>query len=182
MLLSSSVGCPPSFLSGFGTTAAEATALAQKSINLKALQTALVALSTASGNPAINPGTPSGGLYDGLPDDKTMAAVAASLALIGPKLGTYTRAALMIGLGVGASTHTAKQAVLDYATELTAAAKAATIAAPYYTTPPAAPSNDLPQIFQTTGPWYKTWWGIAAIAVGVLGTVSLVRAHRQTAA
>jgi hypothetical protein len=186
MLLTSQVGCPPRYLghgiTGLGVTAAEAAALAQKSINLKALQEALVQLSTATHNPAINPGTPTGGLIGGLPDDKTMAAVAASLGLIGPKLPTIARAALMIALGIGATSSSAKQAVLDYAPELRKAVIAATATAPFYVKPEAVPEETAPTpFFATSGPWYKTWYGIGAIAIGALGVLSLIAARRQQA-
>ncbi len=167
---------------GFGATAAEeATATAQKSIQLKALQTALVNLSNATHNPAINPGTPSGALYNGLPDDKTMSAVAAALGLIGPKLPTWANVSLSVAFGIGSMTDQAKQYVIDYSDYLTKAAIAATIAAPYYTKTPETPQAQIPSIFATMGPWYQTWWGIGAIAVGALGVLSLLAARRRTA-
>lgn len=174
MLLSTSVGCPPSLLSGFG-------ALPTVSEPLKKLQLALVALSDATRNPAINPGTTEGRLVNGLPEDKTMGSIAASLGLITPHLPTWAAVALSIGFGVGASTDRAKQAVLDYADELRKAVIAATATAPFYTKPPETPTPETPTIFATSGPWYKTWWGIGAIAVGVVGTISIVAASRRAA-
>jgi hypothetical protein len=178
MLLSTCLGCAPSFLSGLGVTAEEAAKIGVNATNIIALQKALKALSVAANNPMIDPGDATG-LIGGYPPDRTMAAVAASVNLIGPKLGTFTRAALAIALGVGASTTQAKQYVMTYAVELTRAVQAATIAAPYYVKPPAAPAAETPTIFATSGPWYKTWWGIGAIAVGVIGSASLVMAHRR---
>lgn len=173
MLLATPYGSAPRLLSGFG-------AVATVSEPLKKLQTALTQLSAAARNPAINPGATDGALVNGLPSDKTMAAVAAAVSLIGPKLGTYTRAALMIGLGVGATTDTAKKAVLDYASELTRAAQAATAAAPYYVKPEEGGAAEPPAtIYAASGPWYKTWWGIGAIAVGALGVLSLLAARRS---
>jgi hypothetical protein len=163
---------------GLGATAAEAAALAQKSIDLKALQTALVNLSAATHNTAINPGTPSGALYNGLPDDKTMGAVAAAMGLIGPKLPTWANVSLSVAFGLGVSTDKAKQLVLDYSTYLKDAAIAATITAPYYTKPEAPAQAQIPSVFATSGPWYKTWWGIGAIAIGGLGFLSLLASRR----
>src|SRR5262245_21844604 len=184
MLLSTPMGGAPALFRtyGLGTTAEEAAAIGQKGLNLKALQVALVNLSNATHNPAINPGTPSGALYSGLPDDKTMSAVAAAMALIGPKLPTWANVSLSVALGLGASTDRAKQLVLDYAPYLKDAAIAATVAAPYYVKPPEQqPPSQIPQIFQTSGPWYKSWWGIAAIAIGGLGVLSLLAQRRQAA-
>ncbi len=166
---------------GLGVTAEEASALGQKIINLKALETALVNLSNATHNPAINPGTPAGLLYNGLPTDKTMAAVAAAMGLIGPKLPTWANVSISVALGVGASTEIAKKAVLDYAPYLTKAAIAATVTAPYYTKAPEQPKTEVPTIFATTGPWYKTIWGMGAIAIGALGFLSLIAARRASA-
>lgn len=178
MLLTSPVGCPPAFLSGLGVTAEEATRLAQQAQRVIELQKALKQLSIAARNPAIDPGPV--GLVSGLPSDQTMSAVVASMSLIGPKLPTWARAALVIGLSVGAASSTAKKAVMDYADELRKAAIAATVAAPFYVQPEAAPAApEAMSIFATTGPWYKTWWGIGALAVGALGMLSLVAASRR---
>lgn len=175
MLLTTSLGQPPTLLSGFG-------AVPTTSEPLKKLQAALVALSDATHNPAIKPTNVTGTLTNGLPDDRTMAAIAASLGLITPHIPKWAAVPLVIGFGVGASTTTAKQAVLDYADELRTAVVAATVSAPFYVKPPAAStSSDIPQIFQTSGPWYTSWWGLGAIAIGLLGTVALVRAHRANA-
>lgn len=171
MLLSTSVGCPPSLLSGFG-------ALPTVSEPLKKLQVALVALSDATHNPAINPGTTEGRLINGLPEDRTMSSIAAALGLITPHLPTWAAVAISIGFGVGASTDRAKKAVLDYSDDLRKAVIAATATAPFYTKPPETPVVETPSVFATSGPWYKTWWGIGAIAVGVIGTISLVAARR----
>lgn len=178
MLLSTPIGCPPTLLAGFG-------AVPTTSEPLKKLQQALVKLSEATHNSAVNPGAVDGKLTNGLPDDRTMAAVAASMGLITPHIPKWAAIPLVIGLGVGASTTTAKKAVLDYADELRTAVVGATVSAPFYVKPPAAEtpaSSDIPQIFQTSGPWYKSWWGIGAIAIGVLGTAALIRAHRASAA
>lgn len=183
MLLATLPGGAPRLISGFGTTSTVSGlgVTPTTSEPLKKLQEALKGLSTAARNPAIDPGAVDGKLVNGLPPDRTMAAVAASISLIGPKLGTYTRAALMIGLGVGATTNTAKQAVLDYASELRAAAITATAAAPYYVKPEeAAAAETTPSIFASSGPWYKTWWGIGAIAVGAVGFLSLIASARRS--
>ena len=171
MLLSTPIGCPPSLISGFG-------ALPTVSEPLKKLQTELVKLSTATHNAAINPGSTEGRLVNGLPEDRTMGAVAASLALITPHLPSWAAIALSIGFGLGASTDRAKQAVLDYAGELSKAVIAATVTAPYYTKAPEAPTTTTPTIFKTSGPWYTTWWGIGSIAVGLVGVLALVAARR----
>ncbi len=176
MLLSSPIGGSPFLLNGFGATPTT-------SEPLKKLQVALAALSDATHNAAIKPSNVAGTLTNGLPDDRTMAAIAASMALITPHLPKWAAVPLVIAMGVGASTTTAKQAVLDYADELRTAVVAATVAAPFYVKPDAAPTTpETPAIFSATGPWYKTWWGIGAIAVGVIGTVSLLAAHRRSAA
>src|SRR3990172_7957403 len=160
MLIATPIGCAPTLLAGFG-------AVATTSDPIKRLQIALVNLSTATRNPGINPGSTSGTLVNGLPDDRTMGAVAASMALINRKLPTWAAAALSIGLGLGALSDKAKQAVLAYASELQKATIAATITAPYYTPAEAAPDTPtVPDVYAITGPWYKTWWGIGAIAIG----------------
>lgn len=182
MLLSSPIGYPPRILSGFrgGLGAEYATAeLTARSTNLKALQQALVELSNAAHNPAINPGTTSGTLSSGLPDDKTMAAVAAAMGLIGPHLPKYAQVALVIALGIGASTNAAKTAVADNAKELTTAVKAATVAAPFYANPEQPATPETPSIFSSSGPWYQTWWGVGAIATAAIGTIALVAARRR---
>lgn len=176
MLLSTPIGGAPMLLSGFGATPTT-------SEPLKKLQLALVALSDATHNAAIKPSNVTGALTAGLPDDRTMAAITASMGLITPHLPKWAAVPLVIAFGVGASTQTAKQAVLDYADELRTAVVAATVAAPFYVKPPTADTTtETPTIFAASGPWYKTWWGIGAIAVGVIGTVSLLAAHRRTAA
>lgn len=145
------------------------------------LQIALTALSKATRNTSIDPGAVDGKLTNGMVPDRTMAAVAAAIALIGPKLGTYKRAALQIALGIGATTSEAKGLVLSYANELTYAVQAATIAAPYYVKPEepgATDSSSSGASYQPSGPWYKTWWGIGAIGVGVLGVMSLLLSAR----
>lgn len=170
-------------IGGLGADPTYATAdLQNKSNNLKALQTALIALSDATRNPAINPGAATGVLSSGLPDDKTMGAVVAAMALISPHLPTWAAVTISVGLGVGASTTTAKQAVIDNAKYLTDAVKAATITAPFYTKPDAPAATTTPSIFATTGPWYKTWWGVGAIATAMVGTLALVAAHRRAPA
>lgn len=180
MLLSTLPGQAPTLLSGFGATPTT-------SEPLKKLQLALVALSDATHNPAIKPTNVTGTLTNGLPDDRTMAAIAASLGLITPHIPKWAAVPLVIAFGVGAATDTAKHAVLDYADDLRTAVIAATVSAPFYTKPPtqstsSSSSADIPQIFQTSGPWYKTWWGAGAIAVGVLGTLALVVSHRRSTA
>lgn len=173
----SPLGHPPTLLSGFGATPTT-------SEPLKKLQLALVALSDTTHNAAIKPTNVSGTLTNGLPDDRTMAAIASAMGLISPHLPTWAAVALSIGFGLGASTDTAKKAVLDYASELQKAVVVATTTAPFYTpsqTPPDS-SSSMPTIFQSTGPWYSTWWGVGAIAIGLIGGVSLVAAHRRTAA
>ena len=175
MLLSTPIGQSPMLLSGFGAAPLTSEAL-------KKLQLALVALSDATRNPVIKPTNVTGTLTNGLPDDRTMGAIAASMGLITPHIPKWVAVPLVIAMGVGASTTTAKQAVLTYATELRAAVIAATAAAPYYVKPEQPASTEIPQIFQTSGPWYKSWWGIAAIAVGVIGAAALVKAHRASAA
>ncbi len=176
MLLTSYVGHPPGVISGLG-------AVASASEPLKKLQLALVALSDATHNTAIKPTNVTGTLTNGLPDDRTMVAVTASLGLISPHLPTWAAVGLSIAFGVGGATATAKKAVLDYADPLRVAVLAATATAPYYTKTPDTTSSDtksdIPTIFQTTGPWYKTFWGIGAIAIGAIGAISLIAAHRR---
>jgi hypothetical protein len=100
------------------------------------------------------------------------------MSLIGPKLPTLARGALAIALGVGATTDRAKKAVLDYADALRKAVIAATIVAPHYVKPGETATEDK-SIFATTGPWYKTWWGIGAMVIGGLGVVSLISASMR---
>lgn len=177
MLLSTPLGGHPlALISGFGATPTT-------SEPLKKLQLALVALSDATKNPAIKPSNVAGTLTNGLPDDGTMRSITAALGLITPHLPRAASIPLVIAFGFGASTDTAKQAVLDYADYLRDAVVGATAAAPYYNKADAAPAaSTTPTIFASTGPWYATWWGIAAIAVGALGTIALVRSHRAQAA
>lgn len=174
MLFSTPIGGHPlALINGFGATPTS-------SEPLKKLQLALVALSDATNNPTIKPSNITGTLTNGLPDDRTMSAIAASMGLITPHIPKWAAVSLVIGFGVGASTTTAKQAVIDYASDLTVAVKAATVSAPFYTKQPTAETpSDIPQIFQTAGPWYASWWGISAIAVGLIGTVALVSSHHR---
>jgi len=173
MLIATPIGCAPTLLAGFG-------AVATASDPIKRLQIALTNLSTATRNPGINPGSTSGMLVNGLPDDRTMAAVAASLALVNRKLPTWAAVALSIGFGLGATSDKAKQAVLANASELQKAAILATIAAPYYMPTEAAPETPTkPDVYAITGPWYKTWWGIGAMAIGAIGFISLIAARRS---
>lgn len=170
MLISSPVGGPPRLLAGLGATPTN-------DAGLQKLQAALIGLANATANAAINPGVQDGALVNGLPPDRTMAAIAAAMALITPHLPTWAGVALSVGFGVGATTTTAKQAVLDYSGPLRDAVIAATATAPYYnsTTAPGA-TAPIPAIVPV--PWYTTWWGIGAIAVGVIGAFSLLSQHR----
>jgi hypothetical protein len=151
---------------------------------LKKLQVALVGLSNATKNPAINPGAQDGVLANGLPPDRTMAAVAAAMGIINQHLPTWAGVTLSIAMGVGATTATAKQAVLQYSSELRDAVLAATATAPYYTGSSAAPGSTAPSAAPVAPPaaWYTTWWGIGAIAIGALGVLSMIAQHRAARA
>mgnify|MGYP001583107801 CR=1 FL=1 len=172
MLLSTPIGCAPSFLSGFG-------AVAVASVPIAKLQGELHKLAEATHNPAIDPKEYAGLLVNGLPTDKTMAAVAAAHTVLNHKLPSWASFAISVALGLGASTTQAKTVVLQYAEQLRLAAIAATISAPYYTKPPEVVAPETPSIFATTGPWYKTWWGIGAMVVGGVGVISLITARRE---
>lgn len=172
MLLTS----PPRMIFGLGD-------VATSDDGLKKLQVALVNLSNASHNPAINPGATDGVLVNGLPPDKTMAAVSQALGLINQALPTWAAVSLSIAFGVGVSTGTAKQAVLDYSADLTSATNAAAATAPFYASNPAAPGTT-PATTPTAPPpaWYTTWWGLGAIAIGALGVLSVLASHRAAPA
>ena len=172
MLLTS----PPRMIFGLGD-------VATSDDGLKKLQAALVDLANATHNAAINPGATDGVLVGGLPPDKTMAAISQSLGLINQALPTWAAVSLSIAFGVGASTATAKQAVLDYSADLTSAVKAATATAPYYASSPSA-TPDATSTTPTAPPpaWYTTWWGLGAIAVGALGLLSVIASHRAAPA
>lgn len=152
------------------------------------LQKALKELSVASRRSDIDPKAPQGLVYDAssgvaLPPDNTMAALAAAVSLIGSKLSTVKRVALAAALGYGVTRREARIFVLENAGSLAQAVRAATIVAPYYVKPEEAGSGDTNAgggggATAIEVAWYKTWWGIGAIAVGAIGVLALLASAR----
>lgn len=145
---------------------------------IRGLQEALVSLSQVSGNIAINPGTP-----NGFPDSRLRNAVIASLGTLDKFLGGGIAGTLKAGLAIAsiANPDYADGLILQYARQLEQAARAAALAvttggavAPVPGAPPYLPAP-------ITAPWYKTWWGAGAIAVGVVGVIAIVAAPRKPA-
>jgi len=175
--------------------------LGAASAQITALQQALLALSQASGKPAINPGP-----IDGILSNQTMMAVAAGLQTAAAKIPQDTVMKIVsAALALGATTTQAKTTVTNYAVSITTVIKAATVA---YATglvkgstgtavlpPPvvidpanidwgtAKPASAITSFLTPTAstPWYKQWWGIALIAVGALGAYKLLTAPKPTA-
>jgi hypothetical protein len=157
----------PFGISGLGAASAAITQLQQ----------ALVGLAQASGRPAVNPGA-----VDGVLGTATMNAVAAGLQIASERVPQdKVVLALNAALTLGSGTTMAKNAVTSYAPQLTLVIKGVTagMAAgviPKGTAPTQYTREDI-SIMTTPGggalatatPWYKTWWGIGAIAVGAFG-------------
>lgn len=158
------------------------------------LQQALVGLAQTSGRPAINPGT-----IDGILGNNTMMAVAAAHQILAEKAPKdYLVLALNTALIFGSTTSQAKAVVTSYAPQLTIAIKAATagyatgIIPKPSTTPPTQFLMYDAQLLTPGGggggaaaaaatPWYKTWWGIGAIAVGAFGAYKFLTAPAKAA-
>jgi hypothetical protein len=156
---------------------------------ITALQNALVALAQASGRPAINPGQ-----VDGVLGPNTMNALAAGLQVAAdkiPKDSVVT--AVTFALALGSTSSQAIATVNTYAPQLTILIKTATAA---YATgvlkPALAPVTDLLMMLPGTSagaalpvltptPWYKTWWGIGAIAVGAIVAYKVFLSPKTTA-
>lgn len=137
------------------------------SADYQALQNALVALSAALGDSRINPGATDGKLVDGLPSNQVMGAIVLALPHLKAKLGTYTTAALTIGLAFGASTTKAKEVVKGYMGPLAIAINA--VAALKGGSGGGSTAITVPET-----PWFKTWWGAGSIAIGVFGALYLL--------
>lgn len=190
MLLTAPIGCPPRFL-GLDGIARSSMALADAASDAKAtgeritaiaqLQQALAELAKAKQKSSIDPGPI--GVPGGVVPDQTMHALAAALSSISPNdMPTWLRISLGVALGVGATTSTAKSFVASNASTLTKAVEATTIivlARAAGKTPPTT-AADTP-FFATQGVWYKTWWGMGAIGVGVAGAIALLMSRRAPA-
>jgi hypothetical protein len=73
--------------------------------------------------------------------------------------------------------------VMEHASELTKAVKATTAAAMIRAAgqkPAETTASDAP-FFSENAPWYKTWWGVGAMAVGAAGIGSLLLARSRPA-
>lgn len=150
------------------------------------LQRALINLAQATGRPAINPGG-----VTGVVDSGTVSAVTAALGLLTEELPSWLYLTLQGGLILGSTTAQATKLVEQYATQLTIAANTAAVKfkAPQtggktMTFMPnailvnqhATPSSGIPS------GWYKTWWGIALIAIGAFGAYKIFLAPPPKAA
>lgn len=150
---------------------------------IRSLQQALVGLSQVTGNITINPGTP-----NGFPNAQLRNAVIAAMGTLDKFLGAGVAGTLKAGLAIAsiANPDYADGLILQYARQIDQAARAATLA---YTqggaVAPPAPGATLPPMIPpgaAAAPWYKTWWGAGAIAVGVVGVVAILAAPRRPAA
>lgn len=135
------------------------------------LQVALAALAQVSGKPIINPGAPTG--YVG---PMTVNAVVASMGLLTKHLGGIG-GALSAGLAIYSIADQAQAAALitQYASQLEQAARAATLAIAQGQQSPTPEAGPLVPVTLAV-PWYKTWWGISALAVGGVGLLALLLA------
>lgn len=121
---------------------------------IEGLQRALINLSIATQNPAINT------KITGVIDDATMVAINAALGLLTKELPNWLYLGLQGVMIIGATNSTAKKYVGDYATQLTLAANTASVK--YKVNPPAPPPATVVGFFAPG--WYKTPLGIVIIA------------------
>ena len=174
-----------------------ATAAPPANPAISELQTALVGLAQAAGDPRLNPGAVTGTL-----NDATMIALSIGLGIAIRKTADASIPSyIATALQYTALTEKARQYTTEYAAKLTGLIRAATIA---YTTgslspnrPPLPNTPPSPKLFfqdlqpvrlQLVPPpagggagagaaapkWYATWWGIAGIiAVGGLAILVL---------
>lgn len=154
--------------------------------SVQQLQQALVNLAIASGRPAINPGP-----VDGVMNDATVGAVAASLSIITEELPSWLYLALQAAFIAGSMTSKAKQIVTQYASQLTIAANTAAVklrssggkgsmqtgwSSTGYETP--AAQNFVTNILSPD--WYKTPIGIGVIALGLFAIYKFFIAAPKT--
>jgi hypothetical protein len=142
------------------------------SADYQALQHSLVALATALGDSRINPGKTDGLLVDGLPSNEVMGAIVLALPHLKAKLGTYVTAALTIGLAFGASTTRAKEVVKSNMAALAVAIQAVAVLKG------GSGGGGGGALVVPETPWFKTWWGAGAIAIGGIGLLYLITQRR----
>lgn len=147
------------------------------------LQRSLIGLAQASGNPTINPGA-----ADGIVGMKTITAVVSAMSLLTRHLGQIG-GVIQAGLGIYSIADQARagQIIAQYAPQLNDAAKKATLAiATGQQSPGMTPAIPTPAPGMIPGmvgtPWYKTWWGIGAIGVGVVGLLAILLVPPRRAA
>jgi hypothetical protein len=138
----------------------------------QALQNALVALSTATGNPNFNPGKTDGMLENGLPSNQVMVSVAQAMPYLKSKLGTAMTFVLTVAIALGATSTRAKEAVKSNMGPIAVAVQA--IAALKAGSGGGGGGGAL--VLET--PWYKTWWGAGGLAVGAIGIIYLITQRR----
>lgn len=131
---------------------------------IKSLQQALLNLSQATQNPAINPGAITGDVTP-----QTVQAVIAGQQLISSELPSWAFVSLQAALAAGAMTSQAKTAIAAAAVPLTVAAN--TAAVKYKKTSPIPGGSAIVGFFAPG--WYKTPMGIALIAVGAFAGYKL---------
>lgn len=143
------------------------------------LQNALKALSAATGNASIDPGT-----VDGILGTHTRTALSQAMSYIAPKLPRAIGLPLSIAATASVfSPDTFDRLIIAQMVTITdvilvAASQAGSGALPT----DSGGNTDVGPSFSSP-PWYKTWWGIGGIAMGSLGVIlvasSLTSRHHE---
>lgn len=137
------------------------------------LQVALKNLALVTGKPIIDPGD-----ADGIVGLKTINAVVASMGLLTKHLGSVG-GLLSAGLAIYGIADQAKatQLITQYASQLETAARGAAVAISQGQQSPELPAPGAMVIAPV--PWFKTWWGMGALAVGGVGLLAVLLAPRR---
>ena len=128
------------------------------SADISNLQQALTNLALKTGNPSFNPGPVNGDL-----NGQTLAALQASMSVIGKDLPGWLTLALQGAFTIGTGSSQVKNYIGQYATQIAMAVNTASARM-------SPATQTTPIIVGSVGPWYQQTWGMLAIRAGILFT------------